>query len=215
MVGRLMNKEIEFEKLVTYTSRPKAEDEKDHWDYEFVTKDEFEAKIEEGFFLEHIDYGNSSGGKDYKGTAKESILRVLEGDNVIWRIDMGAAAKVHDILSNNLEAEEYDQLKERVLVVLIGVDSLFDLRARARKRGRGQFDRRRFLDRLRADWRVWQENDFDHIVMNREGQIDEAIGQVRQWVEEKGGKKVLLILTGSTGVGKDTIMNGLLKNEEN
>lgn len=208
-------KNTEFEKLVTYTSRPRASSEKDGWDYNFISKDKFKILIEEGFFLEYIDYGNSSGGKDYKGTAKESVLNVLEGDNVIWRIDMGAAAKVHEILSRELEEEQYEQIKERVLVVLIGVDSLLDLKTRATRRGRGQFDRQRFLDRLRADWKVWQENDFDHIVMNREGQIDEVVEQVREWVWEKGGERVLLVLTGSTGVGKDTIMSELLKNEEN
>ena len=55
-------------KLVTYTSRSKRPNEIEGVDYHFLTKEEFEKRIKEDFFLEYVDYNGN-----YYGTSKEGL----------------------------------------------------------------------------------------------------------------------------------------------
>ena len=199
-----------FEQIVTIASRMPRAEEIRGVTYHFVGERAFLRMLRDHDFLEAINYGENEGKPDWKGTLKGSILKALENKNMIWRIDMGAASEVQEILRKKLSSEDYQRVKEKVLVVLVGVESLFDLRKRVKDRDGDDYDREKFLDRLRADWKVWQESQFEHVVVNREGDVEEAVTQVVDWVSGKD-EGVLLVLAGPTGVGKDTIMRELLE----
>lgn len=45
-----------YERIISYTSRPIRKNETNHVDYHFITKEEFEQKLSEGFFVVHSNY---------------------------------------------------------------------------------------------------------------------------------------------------------------
>ena len=75
---------------VSMTTRAPREGEVEGKHYFFVSKEEFEANIERGNFLEHANvYGNMY------GTPKDAVLKRLErGHNVILDIDVQGALQV-------------------------------------------------------------------------------------------------------------------------
>ena len=74
VVKRLINKG--FKKIVTYTTRPKRKGETNGVDYHYISKEEFENKIKDGFFLEYRTYKVASGDIWYYGSAKQDILKI-------------------------------------------------------------------------------------------------------------------------------------------
>lgn len=65
-------KERGFERIVTYTTRPKREGETDGVDYHFISDEAFLEKAESGFFAETTKYNAKFGHVRY-GTSKESL----------------------------------------------------------------------------------------------------------------------------------------------
>lgn len=188
MKALLDSDELDSEKLVTYTSREKRPNEKDGWDYNFVTKEQFETLIDANLFLEYIPYGVNPDKPDeveYKGTLKSSILKIRGGKTVIWRINMGAAADVHEILREKLTKAEYESIADKVVVVLMGVNSLGELKDRVIGREGQKYNRGNFIDRLREDWGVWKNKTFPNIVYNEPAQVDRAVSQILELIHEK------------------------------
>lgn len=74
----------------SYTSRPRREGETDGVDYNFVSRDTFEAGIREGDFLEWADvFGN------YYGTSRrETEARLAGGEDLVLVIDVQGARQV-------------------------------------------------------------------------------------------------------------------------
>lgn len=70
-----------FERIVTYTTRPKRNGEKDGISYHFLTADEFLEKAEAGFFAEDMGFTAKFGYVRY-GTSKES-LETANGTNKV------------------------------------------------------------------------------------------------------------------------------------
>lgn len=73
---------------ISYTTRLPRDGEQDGVDYLFVTREEFEKKIEAGDFLEHVElYGT------YYGTSKSWVEKHLSrGEHIILVIDTQGAA---------------------------------------------------------------------------------------------------------------------------
>lgn len=61
-----------FERIVTYTTRPKRDGEKQGVDYHFLSADEFESLSKRGYFAEETSYEAKFGHVRY-GTSKESL----------------------------------------------------------------------------------------------------------------------------------------------
>ena len=76
VVKRLINKG--FKKVVTYTTRPKRRGETDGVDYHYISKEDFEGKIKDGFFLEYRTYKVASGDTWYYGSAIQDVLKVRD-----------------------------------------------------------------------------------------------------------------------------------------
>ncbi len=67
-VVQLLIKNYGMKKMVTYTTRPKRVGEVEGIDYHFLTKEEFQKRILDNFFLEHVIYNGN-----FYGTSKSSI----------------------------------------------------------------------------------------------------------------------------------------------
>jgi len=117
---------IEFS--VSYTSRPKREDEVDGKDYFFVSKEEFEKMIKNEEFIEWaFVYGQ------YKGTSKKYVDKILnEGKIVLLELDVQGGQKVislyKDICSIFILPPDFETMKNRLLKR--GGEKNFDLEKR-------------------------------------------------------------------------------------
>ena len=110
-----MLKDYSTEFSVSMTTRAPREGEVDGREYFFVTREEFEANIESGNFLEHAEvFGNMY------GTPKDAVLRRLErGRNVLLDIDVQGGLQVKSIMPEAvmifLLPPNLDILKERLI----------------------------------------------------------------------------------------------------
>ncbi len=84
--------EQNFVYSVSMTTRPMRPGEENGKDYFFVTKEEFEKRIEEGKFLEHAEFvGN------YYGTPIDEVNKQLDnGKEVILEIEVEGALQVRE-----------------------------------------------------------------------------------------------------------------------
>ena len=77
---------------VSLTTRKKRKNEKAGIDYDFISKDEFETKIKNNFFLEWATvFGN------YYGTSREKVQKTLQyGNDVLFDIDWQGTQQLSD-----------------------------------------------------------------------------------------------------------------------
>jgi len=85
-----------IDRVVTYTSRSPRDNEQSGNDYHFISSQEFEQKIEKGFFLEWSgEYGN------YYGTPRRVVDEVERGLSRILIIDHPGAQRVFEIAQDS------------------------------------------------------------------------------------------------------------------
>lgn len=159
VVDRMQEMGYPFHFVVTATDRAPRPDEEDGRDYHFVSTEEFERMIEAGELLEHARvYGQ------YKGVPKAEVRDGLaSGCDVVMRLDIQGAATVSDIVP-------------QALTVFLAPPSL-DILAR-RLRGRGGDSPDQLRERLEtAVTEIRRMERFRYAVVNREGQLDEAVHQ--------------------------------------
>ena len=111
--------EHNFHPIVTYTTRPMRDGEKDGVTYHYISDDEFNQKINDGFFAEYKTYlaqiGDGQYKKWYYGTSKES-LETADENTVIILTPEG----VRDIKKYNLNTKiiwvyaNYDTIEKRL-----------------------------------------------------------------------------------------------------
>ena len=68
-----MVKEYGFNPIITYTTRPMRKGEEEGKTYHYITDEEFNEKIKEGFFAEYKEYNTKKGIWKY-GSAKEDLI---------------------------------------------------------------------------------------------------------------------------------------------
>lgn len=94
LVAEMLHADQKLGVSVSHTTRPMREGEKDGINYHFVSRDEFEAMIGAGDFLEHADvFGN------YYGTSHVWVRKMLaSGRDVILEIDWQGAEQVRRLV---------------------------------------------------------------------------------------------------------------------
>ncbi|GAB6066655.1 guanylate kinase [Aquifex pyrophilus] len=144
---KLLSELDNLEKVITYTTRKPRPYEKNGVDYVFITKEEFEKKIEEDFFLEYANvYGN------YYGTPKKDIERILEeGKDALLVIDVQGAFKVKE-------------LRPDTITIFLLPPSLEELKRRIESRGYKDDNLERRLKTAREE--IPCARYFDYIVVN-------------------------------------------------
>ena len=150
-----------FELIVTVTTRPRRNCEKDNIDYRFVTREAFQKMIEAEELLEWANvYGN------WYGVPRQPVKQALAGgrDTVI-KVDIQGAATIKKIIS------------QAVLVFLMPL-SKEDLVTRLNQRNTESASD---LDlRLRtAEEEIEKLSIFDYLVVNQQGQIDKVISEIK------------------------------------
>jgi guanylate kinase len=150
-----------FHFVVTATSRPMRPGERPGYDYHFYSSQEFESLIAAGELLEWANvYGH------YKGIPKSEIRQALaSGRDVILRIDVQGAETIR-------------RLAPQAVLVFVAPGSFDELRNRLQwRRTETPDDMERRLSTARAEMGALER--FDYVVVNREDQLDDAVGQIR------------------------------------
>ena len=88
----ILDKDKKIKLSVSLTTRKKRKNEKAGIDYDFISKDVFETKIKNNFFLEWATvFGN------YYGTSREKVQKTLqEGNDVLFDIDWQGTQQLSD-----------------------------------------------------------------------------------------------------------------------
>lgn len=154
---------------VSFTTRPPRQGEQDGVNYHFVTREEFQARINRGEFLEYAEYvGN------YYGTSMRVIREKLEqGIDVILEIEIQGAAKVRE------------KMPEAVSLFLVP-PSFEELSRRLRNRGTDSEEK--IQQRLEAARREVREiEQYDYIVLN--DTVDRAVEEILAILTAEGCRK--------------------------
>ena len=166
---KLLEKYPKMEKLVTTNSRPKRDEEKDGFDYHFVTREEFEKLIAEDAFFEWVEYRGH-----YRGGQKKHVEGALStGHDVIWRIDVRGVLNIKEKVKESFPHSAF---------VLLAVDDLDILKSRMQERAsetKEDFDWSMDI----AIWEQRQWNHFDYVVKNEDGKLKAAVELVAKIVE--------------------------------
>ncbi len=164
VMAKLLSRFPNLKRVVTTTSRVKRAGEKAGVDYNFLTEPDFRRKIENGEFLEYVEYGGN-----LYGTEKAQFERSFKQD-LIWRIDPSMAGKARDLINNF-----------KLLVIYLTVDDETVLK-RLQNRG---LDTRGIEKRMQDDRRFWQEfkGSYDFVVENIPGKLDETVNQISSLIE--------------------------------
>ena len=88
----ILDKDKKIKLSVSLTTRKKRKNEKAGIDYDFISKDVFEKKIKNNFFLEWATvFGN------YYGTSREKVQKTLQyGNDVLFDIDWQGTQQLSD-----------------------------------------------------------------------------------------------------------------------
>lgn len=130
------------------TTRPRRSDERDGREYHFLSEQEFEGRVAEGKFLEHVSYA----GKRYGTLRSEVEQRLRSGGSVVLEIEVAGAREIKR------------QMPDAVLV-FVAPPTMADLEARLR--GRRQNTETEVADRLRiAAAEMEAQPEFDHVIVN-------------------------------------------------
>ncbi len=88
----ILDKDKNIKLSVSLTTRKKRKNEKAGIDYDFISKDVFEKKIKNNFFLEWATvFGN------YYGTSREKVKKTLQdGNDVLFDIDWQGTQQLSD-----------------------------------------------------------------------------------------------------------------------
>ncbi len=160
VVQRMQERGYPFHFVVTATSRPPRPGERHGVDYYFFSSETFEAMIEHDELLEHaVVYGH------HKGIPRAQVKAALaSGRDVVMRLDVQGAATIRRLvpgailifLSAASDEELYRRLRAR------HTESEEELRVR--------------ITRAREEMKHLPE--FDYLVINRDGRLDEAVDKI-------------------------------------
>jgi guanylate kinase len=158
---RMQDLGLPFHFVITATTRPRRENEVHGQDYFFVSYSEFADMMEQGELLEHaVVYG------DYKGIPKQQVREALSsGKDVIMRIDVQGASTIRRLVPEAVT----------IFLTAISEEELVDRLRERKTEEAGQLKIR--IATAREEMKRIHE--FDYVVVNREGCLDEAVEQIR------------------------------------
>ncbi|RME09182.1 MAG: guanylate kinase [Ardenticatenia bacterium] len=164
-IKRMQELGVPFHFVVTATTRPRRPGEVHGKDYFFVSLEEFAEMIEKGELLEYaVVYG------DYKGIPKQQVREALaSGKDVVLRIDVQGAATIRKIIPNAvfifLTAESEEELVLRLMERKTEPPDKLKLRIATARQEMKRLD------------------EFDYVVVNRDGALDETVHRICAIVE--------------------------------
>ncbi len=159
VIKKLLERHNDLLLSISYTSRPKRDNEKDGVDYYFVTKEKFEEKIANNDFLEYakVQYN------DYYGTPKKEVVEDLEkGKDVILEIDVEGAKQIKKMFPETI-------------LIFIMAPSMEEVKRRIKMRGKENNEQ--IVSRFKKAYNEINEiNNYNYVVVNDD--LEEAISKV-------------------------------------
>jgi guanylate kinase len=161
VLERMKERQLPFQFVITATSRAPRAYETNGLDYFFYSKEEFERMIADDEFFEHtLVY------EDYKGIPKAQVRQAFaSGKDVVMRVDVQGAATVKS------KAPE-------AILIFIGPSSEEELVERLKKRNTDTEEQLKLrIQTAREEFR--RKDEFDYLVINCEGKLDEAVDIIK------------------------------------
>ena len=150
-----------LEYIVTVTTRPQRDKERNNVDYHFISTERFQEMIERKEFLEWANvYGN------WYGVPKEPVKQALDkGQDIIVKVDIQGAVTIKKILP-------------QAVFIFLAPPSMEELVLRLKQRHtESPFD---LVLRIKtAEEEIKQLSLFDYIVVNKRDEIDLAVSDIR------------------------------------
>lgn len=75
-IAKILIQKHGFQKMITYTTRPMRDNEKNGLDYHFITIEDFIEKTKQNFFIETTVYNNHYYGTAFQDAATDKVLIV-------------------------------------------------------------------------------------------------------------------------------------------
>ena len=152
---QLLDARPDMTRVITCTTRQPRPGEKNGVDYHFLSKAEFQRRVQAGDFLEHAMVF----GRGY-GTLKSEVFSRLRGDrDVLLNVDVQGAAAIREL------ARREPELKRALVTVFLTPASVIELEKRLKNRGAdapGEIKKRLGIARQEvAHWR-----NFDYLLIS-------------------------------------------------
>jgi guanylate kinase len=177
---------LKLKRLVTCADRCPRKDETHGVDYYFVTPQEMDKMHKNGELVENPQlYGISR-----KATPKNEFLKILKGDNLLWRIESYLASKVAlgTFFDEQFGPKEAEIFKEVTKVVCI-TSPKEQIEGRRKSRDREKYDPKEYLIRDvhdHANMKVLLRRAV--LVENLDGKLNQTVEEVVRVVIEHHGK---------------------------
>lgn len=169
-IQRLLTELPDAVLYVSATSRPPRQDEVHGRDYYFYSPEKFREAIEEGLFLEW-----SMVHDDYKGVRRDALDETLRSHQVvIIKPDPQGMRKLKKILPD-------------ALTIFIKPPSIESLRRRLVRRGT-ETEEALELRLRNAVVEMAAAPEYDHVVVNEDGKLDQTVGTVKRIILEEAKK---------------------------
>ena len=168
VMRRLLERDSRLRRSITMTTRaPRANDgrlEVDGVDYDFVTPDAFDAHVDAGHLLEHAGVHTSQ-----YGSPRARVRALLEdGHDVLLQVDVQGSRTLRGVIPG-------------ALFLYIAPESRAILEERLRRRGTPEPT---LLEREKdREFEVNAASEFEHILVNREGQLEATVGAALAVIE--------------------------------
>lgn len=167
---KLLEQYPNLKRVISTTTRPKRPAETYGKDYHFVSKDQFQQMINNGDFLEYVDFSGN-----FYGTSKAELEPLYKGEDLVWRVETSRAAKINEVIPADLQ--------KQAVVIYIDVPDWEVLRQRMRQRGMGEDEIEQRLSQDKKDFETYGTS-FSHIIYNQEGKIEQTIEEVERIIDE-------------------------------
>ncbi|MDM8000268.1 MAG: guanylate kinase [Dehalococcoidia bacterium] len=161
LLSRMKELGIPFHYVVTSTTRPPRSGEKDGVEYSFVSESEFQEMLQRGDLIESAKvYGY------WYGVPKHEVKQALDaGKDVVLKIDVQGAATIRNLVPG-------------AVLVFLTLPSLEEYERRLRQRKtESDTDLKVRLGKVNEELRSMLI--FDYVVVNREGELDAAVEQIK------------------------------------
>ncbi len=155
----LQEKYTQISFSISSTTRPQRKYEKNGYDYDFITEEEFKKKIQANKFIEFEEVHGY-----YYGTPKANIDDAIANNRyLLLEVDVKGALKIK---------KEYP---EQAVTVFITLPDVNDLLRRLRTRGTESEERiKKRMERIEME--LEYKNDFDYCIINND--FDRALNEL-------------------------------------
>ena len=168
MIRALLDRRDDVEIAVSATTRPQRPGEAQGREYHFLSEQEFDRRVQQGEFLEHVVYVS---GQRY-GTLNSEVDRIIRaGHSCILELETQGARAVEDMRPDTVS-------------VFIAAPSFAELERRLRDRATesaGEIGERLELARRQMD----EADAFDYVVLNDD--VERAAAELERLVDAEIG----------------------------